>query len=47
MERRSLVPARWAPEYILVDPRRSDAKDLLNAKIKRRESFRPFAPFHS
>jgi len=29
---------------ILVDPRRSDAKDLLNKKIKRRESFRPFAP---
>jgi carbamoyltransferase len=29
---------------ILVDPRRHDAKDLLNAKIKRRESFRPFAP---
>ena len=29
---------------ILVDPRRKDAKDLLNAKIKRRESFRPFAP---
>ena len=29
---------------ILADPRRSDAKELLNAKIKRRESFRPFAP---
>ena len=29
---------------ILADPRRNDAKDLLNAKIKRRESFRPFAP---
>jgi len=29
---------------ILVDPRRSDAKHLLNEKIKRRESFRPFAP---
>ena len=29
---------------ILVDPRRTDAKDLLNKKIKRRESFRPFAP---
>jgi carbamoyltransferase len=29
---------------ILVDPRRNDAKDLLNEKIKRRESFRPFAP---
>ena len=29
---------------IIVDPRRTDAKDLLNEKIKRRESFRPFAP---
>ena len=29
---------------IIVDPRRTDAKDLLNRKIKRRESFRPFAP---
>jgi carbamoyltransferase len=29
---------------ILADPRRKDAKDLLNLKIKRRESFRPFAP---
>ena len=28
----------------IVDPRRADAKDLLNSKIKRRESFRPFAP---
>ena len=27
-----------------MDPRRDDAKDLLNEKIKRRESFRPFAP---
>jgi carbamoyltransferase len=25
-------------------PRRNDAKELLNSKIKRRESFRPFAP---
>jgi carbamoyltransferase len=29
---------------ILCDPRRPDMKALLNAKIKRRESFRPFAP---
>jgi carbamoyltransferase len=29
---------------ILGDPRRSDMKELLNLKIKRRESFRPFAP---
>ncbi len=29
---------------ILCDPRRSDMKDILNVRIKRRESFRPFAP---
>lgn len=39
----------WGPRAlgnrsILCDPRRPDMKDLLNAKIKRRESFRPFAP---
>jgi carbamoyltransferase len=39
----------WGPRAlgnrsILCDPRRGDMKDVLNAKIKRRESFRPFAP---
>src|SRR5690348_1409366 len=39
----------WGPRAlgnrsILADPRRADIKELLNAKIKRRESFRPFAP---
>jgi carbamoyltransferase len=39
----------WGPRAlgnrsILGDPRRSDMKDILNKKIKRRESFRPFAP---
>jgi carbamoyltransferase len=39
----------WGPRAlgnrsIVCDPRRSDMKDLLNRKIKRRESFRPFAP---
>ncbi|MGH7508092.1 MAG: carbamoyltransferase family protein [Gemmatimonadales bacterium] len=29
---------------ILVDPRREDAKDVVNAAVKYRESFRPFAP---
>jgi carbamoyltransferase len=29
---------------ILADPRRADMRDILNLKIKRRESFRPFAP---
>ncbi len=39
----------WGPRAlgnrsIVGDPRRSDMKDILNLKIKRRESFRPFAP---
>jgi carbamoyltransferase len=39
----------WGPRAlgnrsIVCDPRRSDMKDILNLKIKRRESFRPFAP---
>jgi carbamoyltransferase len=39
----------WGPRAlgnrsIVCDPRRSDMKDILNHKIKRRESFRPFAP---
>ncbi|MDE3154713.1 MAG: carbamoyltransferase [Acidobacteriota bacterium] len=29
---------------ILADPRRADMRDILNAKIKFREKFRPFAP---
>jgi carbamoyltransferase len=41
--------SEWGPRAlgnrsILADPRRADMKDLLNFKIKRRESFRPFAP---
>ena len=39
----------WGPRAlgnrsILGDPRRADMKTILNLKIKRRESFRPFAP---
>jgi carbamoyltransferase len=37
-------PRALGNRSIIVDPSRSDAKDLLNSKIKRRESFRPFAP---
>jgi carbamoyltransferase len=37
-------PRALGGRSIVVDPRRSDAKQLLNAKIKKRESFRPFAP---
>jgi carbamoyltransferase len=41
--------SEWGPRAlgnrsILADPRRGDMKELLNLKIKRRESFRPFAP---
>jgi carbamoyltransferase len=41
--------SEWGPRAlgnrsILADPRRADIRELLNAKIKRRESFRPFAP---
>ena len=39
----------WGPRAlgnrsILADPRRLDMQEILNIKIKRRESFRPFAP---
>lgn len=37
-------PRALGHRSIIVDPRRADAKELLNSKIKRRESFRPFAP---
>ncbi len=37
-------PRALGHRSIIADPRRADAKDILNAKIKRRESFRPFAP---
>ena len=39
----------WGPRAlgcrsILADPRKTEMKDILNEKIKHRESFRPFAP---
>jgi carbamoyltransferase len=37
-------PRALGGRSILADPRRKDAKELINSKIKRRESFRPFAP---
>ncbi|MBO97752.1 MAG: carbamoyltransferase [Flavobacteriales bacterium] len=37
-------PRALGHRSILVDPRREDAKEILNIKIKRRERFRPFAP---
>jgi carbamoyltransferase len=41
--------AEWGPRAlgnrsIVADPRRPDMKDTLNARIKHREMFRPFAP---
>ncbi|MEO8720321.1 MAG: carbamoyltransferase C-terminal domain-containing protein [Ginsengibacter sp.] len=37
-------PRALGGRSILADPRRGDAKEILNVKIKRRENFRPFAP---
>ena len=37
-------PRALGGRSIIADPRNNKAKELLNAKIKRRESFRPFAP---
>ena len=37
-------PRALGGRSIIADPRRVDAKEILNLKIKRRESFRPFAP---
>lgn len=41
--------AEWGPRAlgnrsILADPRRAEMKEILNRRIKHRESFRPFAP---
>ncbi|MFZ0736564.1 MAG: carbamoyltransferase C-terminal domain-containing protein [Candidatus Acidiferrales bacterium] len=41
--------AEWGPRAlgnrsILADPRRAEMKDILNQRIKHRETFRPFAP---
>jgi carbamoyltransferase len=41
--------SEWGPRAlgnrsIVADPRRPEMKDVLNARIKRREPFRPFAP---
>jgi carbamoyltransferase len=41
--------SEWGPRAlgnrsIVVDPRRANMKDVLNARIKRREEFRPFSP---
>jgi carbamoyltransferase len=37
-------PRALGNRSILVDSRRAEMKDILNDRIKKRESFRPFAP---
>jgi carbamoyltransferase len=37
-------PRALGNRSIICDPSRPDMKDILNARVKRRESFRPFAP---
>ena len=37
-------PRALGNRSILADPRNPNMKDIINSKIKRRESFRPFAP---
>jgi carbamoyltransferase len=37
-------PRALGNRSILADPRRADMKDLLNSRVKFRESFRPYAP---
>ena len=37
-------PRALGNRSILADPRRADMRDVLNAKVKQREPFRPFAP---
>lgn len=37
-------PRALGNRSILADPRRADMKDILNQRIKHRETFRPFAP---
>lgn len=43
-DRTEFGPRALGNRSVLVHPGRLDAKDLINSKIKRRESFRPFAP---
>jgi len=37
-------PRALGARSILADPRRAEMKDVINAKVKHREAFRPFAP---
>jgi len=42
--RAEVGPRALGNRSILADPRRAGMKDVVNARVKRRESFRPFAP---
>jgi carbamoyltransferase len=42
--RAEIGPRALGARSILADPRRAETKDIVNARVKRRESFRPFAP---
>ncbi len=43
-DRMEFGPRALGNRSILADPRNPQMKDIINSKIKRRESFRPFAP---
>jgi carbamoyltransferase len=42
--RAEVGPRALGARSILADPRRAEMKDILNAEVKHREAFRPFAP---
>jgi carbamoyltransferase len=42
--RSEMGPRALGQRSIVCDPRRADAKEILNSRIKKREAFRPFAP---
>jgi carbamoyltransferase len=42
--RSEMGPRALGQRSIVCDPRRADAKEILNSRIKKREGFRPFAP---
>ncbi len=42
--RAEVGPRALGARSILADPRRAEMKDIVNARVKRREGFRPFAP---
>jgi len=42
--RAEVGPRALGARSILADPRRAEMKDIVNAEVKHREGFRPFAP---